>query len=267
MVRDLAAGEALRRLVIIAAITKRAQIPFSAWLPAAIAAPTPVRALVHSSTLVTAGVYLLIRFFPRIYIRRRLSFLLWVRLLTTFIAGINALFEIDLKKVIALSTLSQLGIIITTLRIGFPLLSYFHLLTHALFKALLFICGGKIIHISQRSQDLRFIGGLIFSNPVTRVVLNLSNYALCGFPFLAGYYSKDLIMEVLLGEDLFMSIYFMVYIAVGLSVVYSLRFSFFSLRDFSHQNLINYGDEKDWRIIFGKLILVRLSLFGGACLY
>ena len=130
--------EVITFLVVLAGATKRAQIPFSSWLPAAMAAPTPVSALVHSSTLVTAGVYLLIRF------RRSFSdwlntLLLLIAGLTIFIAGLSANFEYDLKKIIALSTLSQLGLIISILSLGFARLAFFHLLTHALFKALLFV--------------------------------------------------------------------------------------------------------------------------------
>jgi len=133
--------------VMVAAITKRAQIPFSAWLPAAIAAPTPVSALVHSSTLVTAGVFLLIRFYPFL---NSCSFfkpaLLLISVSTLLLAGIGANYENDLKKIIALSTLSQLGVIIIRLGMGMPYLALFHLYTHALFKALLFLCAGAIIH-------------------------------------------------------------------------------------------------------------------------
>jgi NADH-ubiquinone oxidoreductase chain 5 len=146
-------------MVILAGITKRAQIPFSAWLPAAMAAPTPVSALVHSSTLVTAGVYLLIRFH---YILLENNFLFYVGVFTIFISGLGANFEIDLKKIIALSTLSQLGVIIISLGLGLVELSFFHLLTHALFKSLLFLCAGVYIHGVGDIQDIRFLGGMFF---------------------------------------------------------------------------------------------------------
>merc|ERR1719309_1055366 len=127
-------------LVLLARITKRAQVPFSAWLPAAMAAPTPVSALVHSSTLVTAGVYLLIRFNLFLEWGGARNFLLGIGLITTTMAGLAAVFELDIKKVIALSTLRQLGIIFFSLGIRYPFLAFFHLISHAYFKAILFIC-------------------------------------------------------------------------------------------------------------------------------
>jgi len=150
-------------VLVGARLTKRAQVPFSAWLPAAMAAPTPVSALVHSSTLVTAGVYLLIR--HRFILRKVsfLKFLLLVGAITILIAGAGAIQELDIKKVVALSTLSQLGLIIITLGIGLPLLRFFHLLAHAYFKAMLFICAGALIHSIKDYQDIRTIGrGVIF---------------------------------------------------------------------------------------------------------
>lgn len=140
-------------------MTKRAQIPFSAWLPAAMAAPTPVSSLVHSSTLVTAGVYLLIRFSPSLYDFFFFSFFIFYSgVVTCGMASLAAIHERDLKKVIALSTLSQLGVIMMALGLGFPSLAFFHLVTHALFKALLFVCAGTIIHSVGDVQDVRMIG-------------------------------------------------------------------------------------------------------------
>src|SRR5436190_966210 len=173
-------------------MTKRAQIPFSAWLPAAIAAPTPVSALVHSSTLVTAGVYLLIRFHEILIIN---SFLFVTGCLTIFISGLGANFEIDLKKIIALSTLRQLGVIIIVLSLGFYELSFFHLLRHALFKSLLFLCAGVFIHSIGDSQDIRFLGGVDTGCPSRSFYFVACSLSLCGFPFIRGYYSKDAILE------------------------------------------------------------------------
>ncbi|GLH05856.1 NADH-ubiquinone oxidoreductase chain 5 [Gryllus bimaculatus] len=160
--------------VILAAVTKRAQIPFSSWLPAATAAPTPVSALVHSSTLVTAGVYLLIRFGIIIEMYSMNDFILFIGCLTIFMSGLGANFEFDLKKIIALSTLSQLGLIIRR-TIGL---------------ALLFICAGVIILGINDLQDIRGMRGIVNQIPLTSICFIVSNLALCGIPFLSGFYSK-----------------------------------------------------------------------------
>jgi len=183
----------LSGLVILAALTKSAQIPFSAWLPAAIAAPTPISALVHSSTLVTAGVYLIVRFSEILGVNRVLYFL---SVTTIFMSGLGANFEIDLKKIIALSTLSQLGVMMIALSLGFLELAYFHLLMHALFKSLLFLCAGVCIHGFEDKQDIRVLGGVIERAPLTTFYFLGCSLALCGFPFMSGFYSKDTILEM-----------------------------------------------------------------------
>jgi len=179
--------------ILVGGFTKSAQLPFSAWLPAAIAAPTPVSALVHSSTLVTAGVYLLIRFY---YLINRswilIGIILYIGLLTSFIAGLRANFEVDLKKIIALSTLSQLGIMVVRVSLGYLELAYFHLVIHAIFKALLFLCGGKIIHLMGGYQDIRFMGGISFRIIGRITCLNISNFSLCGIPFFVWLLFKGL---------------------------------------------------------------------------
>ena len=211
--------------IIVAGITKSAQIPFSSWLPAAIAAPTPVSALVHSSTLVTAGVFLLIRFHP--FLSKLSIFnntILFIAVVTIIIAGVRATTECDIKKIIALSTLRQLGIIITSIGLNLVDLAYFHILTHALFKALLFICAGTLIHFHLHSQDLRWIGNLANKLPITTACIVISNLALSGFPFIAGFYSKDAILEISLFRRYRRIIIILIFLSVGLTSFYSIRF-------------------------------------------
>nr|YP_010241801.1 NADH dehydrogenase subunit 5 [Xenophora japonica]QTI82489.1 NADH dehydrogenase subunit 5 [Xenophora japonica] len=216
--------------VTIAAMTKSAQIPFSSWLPAAMAAPTPVSALVHSSTLVTAGVFLLIRFYPFLSsINGFNTFLLFISVLTLLMAGIGANYENDLKKVIALSTLSQLGVMMMSLGMGAPMLALFHLYTHALFKALLFLCAGSIIHNSANSQDIRSMGQMFIQAPLTISCMNIANLSLCGAPFLSGFYSKDLILEMSLVAPTNSLMVLLIFLATGMTAAYSLRLSFCSL--------------------------------------
>lgn len=212
--------------ITLAAITKRAQIPFSRWLPAAIAAPTPVSALVHSSTLVTAGVFLLIRFYPFLHSWYFFNtFILIIAVTTIFIAGIRATTECDAKKIIALSTLRQLGIIITSLGFNLPHLAFFHILTHALFKALLFICAGSFIGNHLHTQDLRWMGNITNQIPVATRCVTLANIALCGFPFIAGFYSKDIIIEAAINNPNSIVILFISIFRLGLTSFYSIRFS------------------------------------------
>nr|BCD33130.1 NADH dehydrogenase subunit 5 [Scopimera globosa] len=235
----------LKFLVMLAAMTKSAQIPFSAWLPAAMAAPTPVSALVHSSTLVTAGVYLMIRFCPALEGSKIQSMLLIISCLTMFMAGLGANFEYDLKKIIALSTLSQLGVMLSVLALGYPDLSFFHLLSHALFKALLFMCAGVAIHSVSGYQDIRYMGCLVKFVPLTVSYMVVANMALCGFPFLAGFYSKDMILEVAFMSWINFVALILYILATGLTVSYTMRLIFYSLSgDYNLGSLSNVSDDK-----------------------
>ena len=144
-------------------------------------------------------------------------------------AGLGANFEFDLKKIIALSTLSQLGLIIRILSIGFYKLAFFHLLTHALFKALLFICAGAIIHNMNNSQDIRLMGGLRVYIPLTSGCFNVANLALCGIPFLAGFYSKDIILETVSLSYINIFSFFLYFFSTGLTVCYSFRLVYYSM--------------------------------------
>nr|QZL38244.1 NADH dehydrogenase subunit 5 [Metopina sagittata] len=253
-------------LVVLAAMTKSAQIPFSSWLPAAMAAPTPVSALVHSSTLVTAGVYLLIRFNVLLMDTFLGKFLLLISGLTMFMAGLGANFEFDLKKIIALSTLSQLGLMMSILSMGFLKLAFFHLLTHALFKALLFMCAGSIIHNMNNFQDIRVMGALSMHMPITVACFNVSNLALCGMPFLAGFYSKDMILEIVSLSDVNMVSYFLFFFSTGLTVSYSFRLVYYSVTSDLNSSSLNVLSDEGWIMLKGMMGLLIMSIIGGSLL-
>nr|YP_010417093.1 NADH dehydrogenase subunit 5 [Sympis rufibasis]USC54680.1 NADH dehydrogenase subunit 5 [Sympis rufibasis] len=253
-------------LIIMASMTKSAQIPFSSWLPAAMAAPTPVSALVHSSTLVTAGVYLLIRFNLLLVNTFFLKILLLLSGLTMFMAGISANYEFDLKKIIALSTLSQLGLMMSILSMGLPDLAFFHLLTHAMFKALLFMCAGVIIHMMSDMQDIRFMGGISYYIPLTSLCMNISNMALCGIPFLAGFYSKDLILELVSFSNLNLLVFFLYYISTGLTMFYTIRLiMYLMVNDFNLMSIYNLYDE-DYIMLKSMFTLLFMSVISGSFL-
>nr|URX53428.1 NADH dehydrogenase subunit 5 [Rugitermes unicolor] len=252
-------------LVVLAAMTSSAQIPFSSWLPAAMAAPTPVSALVHSSTLVTAGVYLLIRFSPA-FSGDLCIFLMFFSGLTMFMAGLGANFEYDLKKIIALSTLSQLGLMIGAVSAGLSSMAFFHLLTHALFKALLFMCAGVIIHTMKDSQDIRFMGNLSFQMPFTSICLGVSSFSLCGMPFLAGFYSKDLILEMVSFSYFNLISFFLFFFSTGLTVCYSFRLFYYVFSgDFNSSSCYFIGDD-NFNMVCGMIGLMVITIFGGSLL-
>nr|ABJ55897.1 NADH dehydrogenase subunit 5 [Thuridilla gracilis] len=183
-------------ILLLAGLTKSAQYPFSSWLPAAMAAPTPVSALVHSSTLVTAGIFLIIRLSYWIPLSSESSnILMFCGAVTCLLGGWAATYENDLKKIIALSTLSQLGVMTFCLGLGLPSLALFHLYTHALFKALLFIAAGHVLMAAFGAQDIRLLGGVGVLMPFTSVIFGVSSFCLVGAPFLSAFYSKHMILE------------------------------------------------------------------------
>nr|APT41421.1 NADH dehydrogenase subunit 5 [Brumptomyia travassosi] len=253
-------------LIMLAAMTKSAQIPFSSWLPAAMAAPTPVSALVHSSTLVTAGVYLLIRFSDLLLNLSVSKVLLLISGLTMFMAGLGANYEFDLKKIIALSTLSQLGLMMSILSFGFMKLAFFHLLTHALFKALLFMCAGAIIHNMINNQDIRFMGCLSGLMPMTVMCMSVANLALCGMPFLAGFYSKDLILEIVYSSMFNFIVFGLFVVSTMLTVMYSFRLVYYSLTGAA--NIFSYHPMNDdsWVMLKSMSGLLVLAVVGGSLL-
>lgn len=180
-------------LLVLGSITKRAQFPFSSWLPAAIAAPTPVSSLVHSSTLVTAGVYVTLRF--NFLVNRSFIFFSTLSLITIVMAGICAIVEIDFKKVVAISTLRQIGLILFSITMGYWIVSFFHIVFHAFFKSCVFLATGNLMHSLRRDQDSRNFGSIGYS-AFSSIYFSLSVVSLAGFPFSLGFYSKDLIIRL-----------------------------------------------------------------------
>lgn len=245
--------------ILLARMTKRAQLPFSSWLPAAMAAPTPVSSLVHSSTLVTAGVYVMIRYFYLSEISIFMSLLIWISLLTCLGAGIIACYENDLKKLVAMSTLSQLGLIVFVYSLGEVYYRYYHMVCHALFKALLFLGCGLFIMYMYGSQESRFImsfGSLIFCNVIFILVSVIS---LIGFPFLTGFYSKDSIIEICFLHSPVFMIYLFLILACVLTGVYGLKSVYIIVKSQGISNFC-YSGFQSYRVSLGMFVLCFWSV-------
>lgn len=245
-------------LLLIGCIAKSAQLGLHTWLPSAMEGPTPVSALIHAATMVTAGVYLLLRFSPLLeWCNESLLLISWIGAITAQYGGASGQVEYDIKKVIAYSTTSQLGYMVQATGLSQYSLSLFHLINHAFFKALLFLSAGAIIHALYDEQDFRKMGGLLKLLPRTYISILLGSLSLMALPFFTGFYSKDLIQEVsLLPNSSTNSLAFiLIYVAALFTSIYSIRLLFLT---FINQPLFS---KKYNNIIFENTGTLYLPLF------
>lgn len=252
--------------LFIGAMAKSAQIPLHVWLPDSMEGPTPISALIHAATMVTAGIFMIGRLSP-LYVLTEFTtdFILLIGASTALFIGVIAIFENDIKKVIAYSTISQLGYMVAALGINAYTVSFFHLYTHAFFKALLFLCAGSIIMSLHHNQDIRKMGGLKSKLPITYISFMIGTLCIIGFPLTSGFFSKDLLLEVMLYEKSTISLvaYIMLLLAALVTTIYSLRLLFIVFyKKYSGEGFENIK-EQSMIITIPLIILSVLSIFSG----
>ena len=250
--------------LFIAATGKSAQIPLFTWLPDAMAGPTPVSALIHAATMVTAGIYLTVRsnfLFELAPFTKEI--ILYIGLATTLVAAFMALRQNDIKKVLAYSTVSQLGLMFVALGFGAYTVALFHVTTHAFFKALLFLGSGSVIHGMHEEQDIRKMGGLAKLMPITHFTFLIGTMAIAGIPFLSGFYSKDEILAQALHHN--PVVYAILVVAVTMTAIYMFRLYFLTFH-----GAFRGGDalkakvhESGLSMTLPLIVLAFLSVFGG----
>lgn len=249
--------------LLIGAMAKSSQVGLHVWLPMAMEGPTPVSALIHAATMVTAGVYLLIRSSPLIeYSSVVLLLCLWLGAITTIFSSLVGLFQQDIKKIIAYSTMSQLGMMVIAIGLSSYNIAIFHLINHAFYKGLLFLGAGAVIHAVVDNQDLRRYGGLLSFLPLTYTVILIASLSLVAFPFMAGFYSKDFILESAYGQYYFSSInvYFIAVIGAIFTTLYSLKVLYLTFLA-NPNGPVNYYKNAHEGDIFLSLPLVILAIF------
>nr|YP_004927809.1 NADH dehydrogenase subunit 5 [Yarrowia alimentaria]CCC29092.1 NADH dehydrogenase subunit 5 [Yarrowia alimentaria] len=255
--------------LFMAAMAKSAQFGLHNWLTLAMEGPTPVSSLLHAATLVTAGIYLLLRSANILeYTPTVLLMILWMGALTTLSAGLMAMCSNDLKRIMALSTMSQLGMMTIAMGLSAYNLALFHLLGHAFFKALLFMSAGSIIHsILNESQDIRTYGGLLSYLPYTYICITMASLSLMAMPGLTGYYTKDIIIESTYGSYSVSNyvVYWMAYLSAVLTCVYSMKILYLTFYGNPNNSTITYynAHESNMYMTLPMFILAIFAMFAG----
>ena len=254
--------------LLIGAMAKSSQIGLHVWLPMAMEGPTPVSALIHAATMVTAGVYLLMRSSPLIeYSNTVLLCCLWIGAITTVFSSLIGLFQQDIKKVIAYSTMSQLGMMVIAIGLSSYNIALFHLVNHAFYKGLLFLGAGSVIHAVADNQDFRKYGGLRAFLPLTYSVMLIASLSLVAFPFMTGFYSKDFILESAYGQFYFSSIvvYFISTVGAMFTTLYSVKVLYITFLTNPNGSFVDYKHvhESDIYMSIPLIVLAIFSIFFG----